>query len=84
MTLEDNPSPDYIAPFLIYLASEAASKISGTVFNVGGTNIGMYSEPEIIRSLYKDGDPWTIDELVAQVPRALLRGYRSPAVPPTV
>ncbi|MFC1949373.1 SDR family NAD(P)-dependent oxidoreductase [Chloroflexota bacterium] len=82
MKLEDTPSPDYIVPFLVYLASEAAANISGSVFNVGGNSIGMYSQPDIARSLYKEGDPWTMDELSSQAPRALFRGYKSPAAPP--
>ena len=75
--LDQTPSPDHIAPFLIYLATDAADKISGSVFNVGGNGIGLYSEPEIARSLLKFGDPWTVDELMKQVPRGLFMGYRS-------
>jgi hypothetical protein len=77
--LDQTPSPDCVAPFLIYLASEAAAKISGSIFSVGGNNIGLYSEPEIARNLFKFGDPWTIDELMQQAPRGVFMGYRSTA-----
>jgi 3-oxoacyl-[acyl-carrier protein] reductase len=77
--LDQTPSPECVAPFVIYLASDTAAKISGSIFSVGGNNIGLYSEPEIARSLSKFGDPWTVDELVQQAPRGLFMGYRAPA-----
>ncbi len=66
-----------MVPFLIYLATAAAANISGSVFNVGGNGIGLYSESEIVRNLVKFGDPWTVDELMQQAPRGLFMGYRS-------
>jgi 3-oxoacyl-[acyl-carrier protein] reductase len=77
--LDKAPGPEPLVPFVIYLATDAAAEISGSVFNVGGNDIGLYSEPEIERSLIKFGDPWTLDELVEQAPRGLFMGYRSPA-----
>ena len=78
--LEMAPGPEHVAPFIIYLASDAAAKISGSVFNVGGNGIGLYSEPEIARSLVKSGkEPWTVEELMQQAPRGLFMGYHSPA-----
>jgi 3-oxoacyl-[acyl-carrier protein] reductase len=78
--LDLTPSPDQLAPFLIYLATDAAEKISGSVFNLAGNSIGLYSDPEISRSLLKFGGPWTLDELKQQAPRGLFTGYRSPAI----
>ena len=75
--LDQTPGPERVAPFVIYLATEAAAKISGSVFSVGGNGIGLYSEPEIARNLVKFGDPWTIDELMQQAPRGLFLGYHS-------
>lgn len=78
--LDMTPGPEYIAPFVIYLATDAAAKISGSVFNVGGNGIGLYSEPEIARSLMKSGnEPWTIEELTQQAPRGLFNDYHPPA-----
>jgi 3-oxoacyl-[acyl-carrier protein] reductase len=77
--LNQTPSPDHLVPFLIYLSTDAAAEISGSVFNVAGNTIGLYSDPEIARSLIKFGDPWTLDELKLQAPRGLFMGYRSPA-----
>jgi 3-oxoacyl-[acyl-carrier protein] reductase len=69
---EMTPSPDDIAPFLNYLASDEAANINGRTFNIGGSMINLYSEPEMERTLVKYGGRWTIDELRQQVPFALL------------
>jgi 3-oxoacyl-[acyl-carrier protein] reductase len=83
MLADFTPTPEYIAPFLCYLASEAGKDISGTVFSLGGNSIGMYSEPEINKSIMKfDDTPWTVEEISQQVPRGLFMGYRSPAADP--
>ena len=81
--MEMTPTPDYIAPFISYLASDDGAPISGSVFSLGGNGIAMYSEPEVAKSLTKFGEgPWKMDELVKQVPRGLLAGYRCPAANP--
>lgn len=79
LPLDATPSPERIVPFLIYLCTDAAAKVSGSVFNLGGNNIELYAEPVIEKSLVKYGDPWTVEELIQQVPRALFAGYKSPA-----
>jgi 3-oxoacyl-[acyl-carrier protein] reductase len=77
------PTPDYVAPFVCYLASEAAANISGSIFQVGGNTISMYSEAVLANNLTKfDDKPWTMNELVQRVPRGLLAGYKNPAVNP--
>jgi 3-oxoacyl-[acyl-carrier protein] reductase len=77
------PTPDYIAPFICYLCSDMAAHVNGSVFALGGNGIGLYSDPIIARNLTKFGEgPWTLDELMAQVPRGLLAGYKSPAENP--
>jgi 3-oxoacyl-[acyl-carrier protein] reductase len=74
------PSPDYIAPFICYLCSDAAAGISGSVFSLGGNGIGLYSEPVIARNMTKYGEgPWTVAEIAQQAPRGLFTGYQSPA-----
>lgn len=77
------PAPDYIAPFVCYLASDAAANISGSIFQVGGNTISMYSEAVLANNLTKfDDKPWTVEELIQQVPRGLLAGYKNPAANP--
>jgi len=68
-----------LVPFLIYLTTDGVAKISGSVFNVGGNHVGLYSDSDIMRSIQKFGNPWTLDELMQQAPRGLFMGYRSPA-----
>jgi 3-oxoacyl-[acyl-carrier protein] reductase len=77
------PGPEYIAPFICYLASDAGANISGSVFSLGGNSIGMYSEPQMANNLTKyDNKPWTVEELMQQAPRGLFAGYKSPAANP--
>jgi 3-oxoacyl-[acyl-carrier protein] reductase len=71
------PSPDLIGPFMVYLCSDNAAKISGSVFSVGGNGIGIYQDPDVKFSITKDGDPWTIEELKRQLPRSVLQGYQT-------
>lgn len=79
LPLDATPSPDRIVPFLVYLSTDAAAKISGSVFNLAGNSIDLYSEPVVERSLVKYGDPWTLEELMEQAPRSIFAGYKSPA-----
>lgn len=70
--LEHTPSADDLVPFVIYLTSDEAAEINGMVFSVAGSSIGVYSEPEISKTLIKYGGRWTMDEIRQQVPRGLL------------
>ena len=79
LPLEATPNAEDLVPFLIYLSTDEAAGISGTVFNVGGSNISMYAEPEIKRSMFKQGGPWTVEEIIKLAPRGLLQGYRNTA-----
>ncbi len=71
--MDKTPGPEDLTPFIIYLASEAAAQISGSVFFVSGSSVGKYSDMEIKKSITKkDGDRWTVEELEQQVPQNLL------------
>ncbi|MGD9143477.1 MAG: SDR family oxidoreductase, partial [Dehalococcoidia bacterium] len=77
------PGPEYIAPFICYLASDAARDISASVFTLGGNTISMYSEPVHSHNLIKyDDKPWTLEEIQQQAPGALFAGYKSIAADP--
>jgi len=77
------PGPEYITPFICYLASDAGANVSGSVFSLGGNTIGMYSEPQLANNLTKfDSKPWTVEELMQQAPRGLFAGYKNPAANP--
>ncbi len=80
LPLANSPSPDDLAPFICYLATDDAARISGSVFFVGGQGVNLYSEMEIQSSLTKYGGRWTVDELKQQVPRGLMRMYQSSTI----
>ena len=79
--LTNPPSPETVAPFIIYLCTEAAANINGQVFDVTGGNIALYSEPAKKKSIVKKKGLWTLEELIEQVPKVLLEGYKNPASP---
>jgi hypothetical protein len=51
------------------------------VFDVTGGDIAIYSEPIKKKSIVKKGGLWTVEELIEQVPKVLLGGYKNPAPP---
>ena len=75
--LDASPNPDDLAPFICYLATDEAANISGSVFFVGGQSVNLYSESDIMSSITKQGDPWTVEELKRAVPMDLMRMHRS-------
>ncbi len=79
--LTNPPGPETVAPFVVYLCTDEASNINGQVFDVTGGNIAIYSEPVKTKSIDKQEDLWTIEELIELVPKVLLGGYTNPAPP---
>lgn len=77
------PGPEYVAPFIAYLATDEAADINGCVFQVTGTRVGLYSEPQITRVIHKAEGKWTVDELTRLVPSTLTQGIINPAPPET-
>jgi 3-oxoacyl-[acyl-carrier protein] reductase len=74
----DTPGPEYIAPFVVYLASDKGARISGSTFMLMGNMVGLYSEPTLEKVLVKDSkEVWGIDELTAKVESELIPGYKS-------
>jgi NAD(P)-dependent dehydrogenase (short-subunit alcohol dehydrogenase family) len=59
-------SPDNVAPMCVYLGSEQSSWLSGRVFSVGGYNVELYNNPEVVASVTSEG-PWSFDDLASQV-----------------
>jgi 3-oxoacyl-[acyl-carrier protein] reductase len=79
--LTNPPAPETVAPFIVYLCTEAAADINGQVFDVTGGNIAIYSEPVKKKSIVKKKGLWTVEELIELVPKVLLEGYKNPAPP---
>ena len=77
--LTNLPDPMTLTPFLVYLCTDEAADINGQVFDVTGGNIAIYSEPVKLKSIDKKEGLWTIEELIEQVPKVLLKNYKNPA-----
>jgi len=76
--LESTPGPEYIAPFIVYLASNQAAHVNGSVFMLGGNMVGLYNDPAISKSIFKQsGEKWDVGELFDKVGAELLNDYKS-------
>ncbi|MBI4287361.1 MAG: SDR family oxidoreductase [Chloroflexi bacterium] len=77
--VQDRPAPEFVAPMVVYLASDNAAKITGQIFRCGAGKVAVYSHPSEIKGIYKnfkrDG-AWTQDELKDLVPGSLMAGVR--------
>ena len=74
--------PEHVAAFVTYLATEEAGFINGRTFYVNGTNIGLYTDPQIT-SMIKGGEGcWSLDELIKTVPGQLCKDMVNPAPAP--
>ncbi len=65
------PSPETVAPLIVYLCTEEAADINGQVFDIDGNNIALYSNPTKIRTIFKERGLWTVEELARLVPKSL-------------
>ncbi len=79
--LTNPPKPETVGPFIVYLCTEEAADINGQVFDVTGGDIAIYSEPVKRKTITKKQGLWTVEELIEQVPKMLLEGYKNPAPP---
>jgi NAD(P)-dependent dehydrogenase (short-subunit alcohol dehydrogenase family) len=73
--------PEFVAPMVVYLASDAAWNINGQGFSVSGGTISLLHHPLPYRTIWKPG-MWTLDELERDVPAQLMAGIPNPAPPP--
>lgn len=56
-------APEHIAPAIIYLASDAAARVTGRIFYVMGGEVTLYDPPRPSRTVIKQGT-WAADELI--------------------
>ena len=70
------PPPQYVAPAVVWLCTDAADYISGHVVHAAGGQVAVFNELREERAIYRgdhaEVDPWTLDELDHLFPRNLL------------
>ncbi len=74
-------NPDAIGPLIAYLCTDEAQAINGRTFNVRGRTVGIYSEPQVEKTIWAPGDMWTVDELAEVMPQSLMQGLRNEFAP---
>ena len=72
--------PGNVAAFVVWLCTDAARRINGRTFFVGGDRIGLYAEPTAKSVLCNDG-PWALDALDALFDASFLSDDMNPNAP---
>jgi 3-oxoacyl-[acyl-carrier protein] reductase len=62
--------PERIAPLVVWLCTDAAANVNGRIFWVGNDDVGLFSDPEVIRTLTRPGG-WDLDSLDELAPERL-------------
>jgi hypothetical protein len=79
------PTPDSVAPVVVYLATDEAKDITGRIIASSGGNITVFAQPMgeggAHHYLHKTGK-WTVDELIQVMPQAAGVGGPGPGGPP--
>ncbi|MBI4220854.1 MAG: SDR family oxidoreductase [Chloroflexi bacterium] len=70
--------PEDVAPMVAWLASDAASGVTGRIFHCVGNTVGLMGEPEVVRAIRKKGR-WSVREIAAIFPGTLGLGLANPA-----
>lgn len=71
-----NETPENVAPMVVWLCTDAAKNINGRDFQVMADWVGMWSEPDLFRTIFHT-QGWTLDELDVRVPRSLASGLKN-------
>ncbi|TAK36729.1 MAG: SDR family NAD(P)-dependent oxidoreductase [Chloroflexota bacterium] len=64
----ESSKPEYVAPLVVWLCTDDAAHVNGRTFLIGGPTVGLFSEPELVRSMYSPRGFWTVDELLGAMP----------------
>jgi NAD(P)-dependent dehydrogenase (short-subunit alcohol dehydrogenase family) len=82
--IASTPPAEFVAPMVVYLASEYSSGLNGAVLVVMGGRVSIENYPGDVSSVYKDDSkdgPWTIEELKRVIPAAIQPYCASPKPP---
>jgi len=60
---KDSLAPEHIAPIAVFLASDLAADITGTIVGVQGPKVSVYRMIETSGATPKSGDKWSAQEL---------------------
>ena len=66
-------SPEQVAVLVVWLCTDTAAQVNGRTFQVGNGEIGLYSEPDVIRSVL-ESKAWDLDMLDSSPTRSYLTG----------
>jgi 3-oxoacyl-[acyl-carrier protein] reductase len=69
--------PSKVAPFVVWLCTNAACNVNGRTFQVSGDDVSLLSEPVAERTVHRSGG-WDLDELDAAAPAGLTGDLRNP------
>ena len=73
------PGPQFVAPMVTWLCTDAAAQVTGEIFGLTGGRINRWSRLEDVASLVKADAAgpalWTLDELDALVPQHVLPSH---------
>ena len=72
--------PEQVAALAVWLCTDAAANVNGRTFVVGGELVGLYPEPEPIRTMIHE-DGWDLDSLDRIAPAQLIAGLRNEFIP---
>ena len=75
-----NFGPENVAPWVVYLATDAAQNVNGQTFLVMAGLVALLGYPAPIRTIQKDGR-WTPEEIATIFPHTLGMDLANPAPP---
>ena len=70
---KDELSPRKLAPFVVWLCTDAAVGVTGCTFLVVGDRVSLLADPRPKRTIEQDGG-WTLDDLDRVAPEELVPG----------
>jgi 3-oxoacyl-[acyl-carrier protein] reductase len=72
----DAVSPAKVAPFVVWLCTDAAAGVNGCTFAVWGDKVSLLAEPRPKATIEQSGG-WTLDDLDRVAPEELVAGLRN-------